>query len=84
MRRDENVALDTEKLTPEQFAFLKVLSAGLTTREMSARLCVTASTVRYHLDNLRFMAGIEPGGGTVRAKIIAHFCDVTIKNEYHK
>ena len=73
-----------ESLTHEQYAFLEVLAAGLTTREMSARLCVTASTVRYHLDNLRFLAGIEPGGGTVRAKIVAHFCNVTIKNEYHK
>ena len=77
-------ALTPEVLTPEQYAFLEVLAAGLTTREMSARLCVTASTIRYHLDNLRFMAGIEAGGGTVRAKIIAYFCDVTIKDKYRQ
>lgn len=45
-------------ISPREQEVLQLLSAGLSNREIAARLCISASTVKTHLENIYFKLGV--------------------------
>jgi DNA-binding CsgD family transcriptional regulator len=62
--RDEALSLLLRpRLTTQEILILELVAAGLTTREIAARICVSAKDVEYHIGNLilKFAANNRTG-----------------------
>jgi len=57
MQRIVNDSLGGEAATPQQVSVVRLAALGLTNREIGAKLFITESTVRFHLQSLKTRLG---------------------------
>jgi DNA-binding NarL/FixJ family response regulator len=65
-----NEAVEQSALTSRQRAIVRLLSAGLTDREIAARLYVSVRTVQYDLSEVRAKTGLARRSEIARWAVI--------------
>lgn len=69
-------------LTPHQSRVLELVADGLTYKQIAERLCVSSSTVRFHIQNLKIKLGAhtrtELVGVSIRSGLVARPSDEAV------